>query len=219
MIALSRDAAWLARLEHLARRGGWPFESRSAVPSGKAKPAESAVVVLDREVAGAALPRAVAVLRGLYPPAAIALAFDEDDVATVSAAVACGADEVLGKSWPDEKLARRLMALRDRALAAQARYSADGELKAELRSHRAFVKARGRWKEAVLDAGAFALLWRLLEGGAISRDELGNALARAAGREREAGTIARRLAALRKSLSPWKGRIETMRGGFYRLSR
>jgi DNA-binding response OmpR family regulator len=218
MIVLSRDAAWLERLEKLALRGGWPFESRSAVPAGKSKPIESAVVVLDRAVAGAALPRAVAALRGLYPPAAIALAFDEADVATVSAAVACGADEVLGKSWPDEKLARHLMALRDRALAAQARYSADGTLKAELRSHRAFVKARGRWKEAVLDAGAFALLWRLLEGGAVSRDELGAALARGAGREREAGTIARRLAVLRKSLVPWKGKIAVVRGGFYRIS-
>ena len=98
--------------------------------------------------------------------------------------------------------------------------SSDGALKAEFRAHRALVKTRGKWKDLALDAADFALLWRLLEreGEPVSREELGEALAEAAGQEREPGTVTRRLTALQKALSSWKGRIETVRGGFYRLT-
>jgi len=222
MLILSRDAGWLARLEYLAGRGGWPFEARAAMPApGRTPPPELAVVVLDRALAGAVPLRSVAALRALYPIAAIVLAIDESEMGHdgVALAVACGADEVLGKHWPDEKLAPRLAGLRDRALAVQARLSVDGALKAERRAHRALVKLRGRWKDLGLDAGGFALLWRLLEreGESVSRADLGVALTAAAGRELDGGTVTRRLAALKKSLSPWPGAIESARGGLYRL--
>ena len=222
MLVLSRDGAWLARLEHLARRGVWPFEARAALPAaGHTPPPERALVVLDRGLAGAVPKKAVASLRSIYPDAAIVLAFDasEMDHDAVTAAISCGADEVLGKSWPDGKLALRFAALRDRSLSAQARLSADGGLKVERRAHRALIKSRGRWKEIALDAGGFALLWRLLEreGESVSREELGATLAAATGREREAGTVTRRLAVLKKALSLWSGDIENARGGVYRI--
>jgi len=206
----------------MARRGSWPFEARAALPApGRTPPQERAVVVLDRGLAGAAPAKAVAALRMLYSGAAVALAFNasEMDHDGVTAAVSCGADEVFGKFWPDAKIALRLAALRDRSLSAQARVSADGALKAEKRAHRALLKFRGRWKEVALDAGGFALLWRLLEreGSPVSREELGAALAAAAGREYDAGTVTRRLAALKKALAPWPGAIESARGGLYRL--
>lgn len=176
--------------------------------------------MLDRALVGSAIGPAVKSLRALYPPASIALAFDAGDMESAAASVTCGADDILGKSWPDEKIASRLALLRDRALADSVRYSPDGALKAGERSRRAFVKSRGKWKELALDAAGFALLWRLLqrEGEPVSREELGTALAETAGREREPGTVARRLAALKKALKPWKGGIATERGGFYRLT-
>ncbi|MDD5301886.1 MAG: hypothetical protein PHS14_02170 [Elusimicrobia bacterium] len=223
MLVLSRDGVWLSRLETIAARGGWPFEARAALPvPGRTPPPERALAVLDRALAGAVPQRAVSALRSLYPGATIALAFDASEMHhdSVTAAVSCGADEVLGKSWTDEKLSSKLAALRDRSLAAQARQSADGALKAERRAHRALIKTKGRWKELALDAGGFALLWRLLEreGEAVSRAELGAALAAAAGREFEAGTVVRRLAGLKKALAPWPGAIEIARGGQYRLA-
>ena len=222
MLVLSRDGAWLARLSLLAERGGWSFEARAAVPSlGSVPTAERVLVVLDRGLAGAVAKKAVSALRAVYPGVAIVLAFDasEMDHAAVMAAVSCGADEVLGKSWSDDKLALRFAALRNRSLASQSRLSADGALKAQRRAHRAFIKSRGRWKELVLDAGGFALLWRLLEreGEAVSREELSAAITAAIGRELEAGTVTRRLAALRKALDPWGGAIVSARGGLYRL--
>lgn len=222
MLVLSRDRAWLTRLERLAYRGGWPFESREALPSPRAAPPpERALVVLDRALAGAAPRAAVAALRVLYPGAAIVFAFNasEMDHDGANAAVSCGADEVLAKSWSDEKIAPKLASLRDRALSGQHRLSADGGLKAERRAHRALVKKGGRWKDLALDAGGFALLWRLLdrEGEAVSRSDLGALLAAAVGREVEIGTVTRRLAALRKALTPWKGSLENERGGLYRL--
>ena len=222
MIVLSRDGDWLLRLEQLAARNGWPFEARAALPSVVGyRPPEHTLAVLDRALSGAVIGKAVDLLRALYPSAAIVLAFDEGDMSheAVAAAVTCGADEVLGKSWPEAKLASRLAALRDRALAAQALVSTDGALKAQRRAHRAFIKTRGKWKEVKLDAGGFALLWILMrhEGESVSRDELSAALTEAAGREHEAGTVSRRLAALRKALAPWKGEIEAARGGFYRM--
>jgi len=222
MLVLSRDGAWLYRLERLAQSGGWPFEARAALPApGRTPPPERALAVLDRALAGKSLDKAVSALRGLYPGIAIVLSFgaSEMDHDAVTAAVSCGADEVVGKTWPDEKLSSRLAALRDRSLFSRTRLSADGALKAERRAHRVHVKARGRWKELVLDAGGFALLWRLLEreGVPVSREELGDSLAAAAGREFEAGTVARRLSALKKALSAWSGDIEIARGGMYRI--
>jgi DNA-binding response OmpR family regulator len=223
MLVLSRDGAWVARLESFARRGAWPFEARAVLPSsGRTPPPERALVVLDRVLAGAVPAKTISGMRALYPSASIVLAFDarEMDHDAVSAAVTCGADEVFGKSWPDEKIARRLASLRDHSLASQTRLSADGALKAERRAHRAHIKVRGHWKELALDAGGFAILWRLLEreGEVVTRAELGAALAAAAGREHEPGTVVRRLAALKKALAPWAGRIESGRGGLYRLT-
>ena len=222
MIVISRDGSWLERLEDLATKGSWSFEARAALPlAGRTLPPERALVVLDRVLAGAVIGKAIQSLRVLYPTAAVALAIDDVDMSqdTVSAAVSSGADEVLGKSWTDEKIFSRLAVQRDHALAAQALYSADGALKAERRAHRAFVKTRGKWKELPLDAGAFALLWRLLrrEGETVERIELGAALAEAVGKERESGTVSRRLAALKKTHAPWKGRIDSARGGRCRL--
>lgn len=222
MLVLSRDGAWLTRLEHLARRGVWPFEARSAFPAaGRTPLPERALIVLDRGLAGAVPKKAVSSLRASYPDAAVVLAFDasEMDHDAVAAAISSGADDVIGKSWADEKIFPKLAALRDRALSVQARHSSDGALKAERRAHRALIKSRGRWKEVVLDAGGFALLWRLLEreGETVSRAELSAALSAATGRELETGTITRRLAALKKALASWPGDIESARGGFYRL--
>lgn len=222
MLVLSRDGAWLTRLERMALLGGWPFESRPAMPApGHTPPPERALAVLDRALAGAVPRKAVSALRALYSGVTIVLAFDasEMDHDGITVAVSCGADEVLGKSWPDAKISLKLAALRDRSLAAQTRLSADGALKAERRAHRVHIKTRGRWKELRLDAGGFALLWRLLqrEGEPVSRAELGVTLAAAAGRELEAGTVVRRLAALKKALAPWPGDIESARGGLYRL--
>jgi len=222
MLVLSRDPVWLTRLESLSYRGGWPFEARTALPSlGATPPAERALVVLDRALAGAVPKVAVAALRVLYPGASIVLAFNasEIDHEGAAAAVACGADEILAKSWPDVKVSPKLALLRDRALATQARLSADGSLKAERRAHRVQILTGGRWKELSLDAGGFALLWRLLEreGMEVSRADLGAVLSVAAGRELEVGTVTRRLAALKKALKAWKGRIESSRGGLYRL--
>lgn len=223
MLVLSRDGAWLSRLELLAERGGWPFEARAALPSpGRTPPPERALAILDRALAGGAPAKAVSVLRALYPGVAIVLSIDasEMDHAGVTAAVSSGVDEVVGKTWPDAKLSQRLAVLRDRSLFSQTRISADGALKADRRSHRVHVKARGSWQELKLDAGGFALLWRLLEreGVPVSRAELGDSLAAAAGREFEAGTVTRRLAALKKALARWPGVLETARGGFYRLA-
>ncbi len=222
MIVISRDTAWLARLQHVAKRGGWPYEALSVLPAaGRAHHHEHALAVLDRVAAGKAMGAAVSAVRASYPDASIVLAFDESDMnhEALATAVTSGADEVLGKSWPEAKIASRLAVLRDHALAAQTRLSVDGALKAEKRSHRAFARTRGKWKELHLDAGAFALLWVLLrrEGEPVTREELSDALARAAGRERESGTVSRRLTALRDALKPWKGELETVRGGGYRL--
>lgn len=223
MFAISRDAVWLSRLTRLAERGGWSFTARAVVPfPGRQPSLEAAVVAIDRGLAGAMPARTVAALRVLYPAAAVALVFEDSDMGSeaMSVVVSAGADEVLGKSWPDVKISVRLAALRDRALGAWTRISADGGLKAERRSHRALVLVRGQWQEAKLDAGGFALLWCLMggSGALVSRADLKSALAAALGRELEAGTMLRRLAALQKALAHWPGKIESVRGGFYRLA-
>ncbi len=175
--------------------------------------------MLDRALAGASAGKAVAALRALYPAATVVLACDEGDLNAVASAVDCGADDVLGKTWPAERLAARLATLRDQALLSQVRVSADGGLRAERRSHRVLVRARGKWKEIAVDAPGFAALWRLLEreGEPVTREELGVAIAAASGREREPGTVARRVASLRAALRAWSGAVESARGGVYRL--
>jgi DNA-binding response OmpR family regulator len=55
------------------------------------------------------------------------------------------------------------------------------------------------------------------EGDAVSRERLLDVLRQSAGREVEAETVSRRALSLRRALAPWKGKIETVRGGFYRL--
>lgn len=217
MIVISRDGAWLARLELIAERGGWPFEARAALPAAsRTPPPERALVVLDRALAGAAPAKAVSALRAIYPTAAVALSCDQGELKDAAALVACGADEILDKAWSSEKLAAKCAPHRDRALASQKRVSADGSLRAERRAHRAMIKVRGKWKESDLDAAGFALLWRLLEreGHPVGRDELGEAIASATGRQRDPGTVARRMTALKKSLAAWRGTISAKRGAY-----
>jgi DNA-binding response OmpR family regulator len=217
MIVISRDGAWLARLESIAERGGWPFEARAALPSAsRTPPPERALAVLDRALAGASPSKAISALRAIYPTTAMVLACDQGELKEAAALVACGADEIVDKSWPVERLSAKFLPLHDRALASRNRYSADGALKAERRAHRAMIRVRGKWKEAPLDAAGFALLWRLLEreGDAVTRDELGAAIASATGRERDPGTVARRMTALKKSLAAWRGSIAVKRGAY-----
>ncbi len=221
MISVARDAAWAERLRRFAERGGWPFAAAETAPAPGSATGEHALVVLERAAVRGPLTRAVAELRASFPSARIAVAFSEGELGTdgVAAGLASGADEVLVKTWPDERLFARLAAARDAALAAAVRVSADGLLKAERRSRRAFVRARGRWTELPVPAAEFSLLWLLLshEGSAVSRGRLLDALRDAAGREVEIETVSRRALSLRRALAPWKGKIETVRGGFYRL--
>lgn len=222
MIAVTRDAAWAARLRALAARGGGPFAAFDAPPSSRDASPDQPVVVLDKAAAGGSPARAVSGLRKLYPAARVALACAEAELGVdgIAAGLASGADEVLAKSWPDARLAARLSALRDAALAEAVRVSADGALKAELRSRRAFVKSRARWTELPLPAAEFALLWALLGAGdaPAPRALLLDALRSASGREVEIETVARRALSLRRALAPWKGTVESVRGGFYRLA-
>jgi hypothetical protein len=221
MIAVTRDAAWTARLRALAARGGWPFGVYEVLPSAGAAPGgEHVVVVLDLALAGSAPARAVVVLRGLFPGGRVALACGERELgaAGVQAGLVSGADEVVSKEWTDARLASRLGALRDAALAAAVRVSADGDLKAELRSRRVYLRSRSRWTEVVLPSAEFALLWTLLarEGRAVDRGELLDVLCADARRDVEPETVSRRALSLRRALSAWKGKIETVRGA-YRL--
>jgi len=221
MIVVTRDPSWESRLQAFARRGGWPCKSYRDLPAlGRTSP-EGALVVVDVSVFGGGLIRGVAGLRALCPSAAVVLALTDGEMSpeSMKASLASGADEVLGKTWADERIFKRLSAFCDRALAAEARLSADGGLKAEKRSHRAYILARGRWKDLGLHPAEFALLWRLLEreGHSVSREELLAVLKSTLGRDFEAETVARRALSLRKALAGWKGRLESVRGGFYRL--
>ena len=219
MISVSRDAAWNERLRASAGRGGWPFAS-SPRPSDAAA-AESVLVVLDHGAVEGTLAQAVAGLRARFPEAQIVLAFHEADFGAEGAAagLACGADDVILKSWGDKILFSKLSSARDAGLTAAVRVSADGALTAERRSRRVYCLKRGRWAELAVPAAEFALLWELLlaEGAPVSRERLLDVLRRAAGREVEAETVSRRALSLRRALSSWRGRIETVRGGFYRL--
>jgi DNA-binding response OmpR family regulator len=223
MIAFTRDAAWTERLRAVAARGGWPFALSAAASAASHMPdAEFAVVVLDRSAAEGSLTRAIAVLRGRYASARLAVALSESEMGAdgVAGVLACGADDVLVKSWPDARLFARLSAARDAGLAAAVRVSADGALRAERRSHRVFARARGRWRELPVPAAEFAILWQLLQaaGAPVSRERMLGALRDVVGREVEVETVARRALSLRRALSPWAGRVETVRGGFYRLA-
>jgi DNA-binding response OmpR family regulator len=222
MIAVSRDAAWIARLRAAAARGGWGFAAVGADSASKDPEASSReLLVVDRATVHGALGREVAGLRARFPAARIALCFSEDELGAdgVAAGLASGADEVIAKSWPDARLFARLSSLRDQVLASKVLVSADGGLKAEKRSRRVFLLKRGRWQTLDVAAAEFALLWTLLsaQGEAVSRESLLAALREAAGREVEAETVSRRALSLRRALAPWKGGIETVRGGYYRL--
>ncbi len=190
------------------------------MPEGSGAPGRELLVV-DRAAVRGALGREVAGLRARFPAAHIALCFTADEFGAdgVAAGLVSGADEVIAKSWSDERLFARLSALRAAALASAVRVSADGELKAEKRSRRVFHPAARPLERAPVAAAEFALLWALLqaEGDAVSRERLLDALRQSAGREVEAETVSRRALSLRRALAPWKGKIETVRGGFYRL--
>jgi DNA-binding response OmpR family regulator len=222
MIAVSRDVEWIARLRAAAARGGWQFAAvgTDSVPEGSGAPGRELLVV-DRAAVRGALGREVAGLRARFPAAHIALCFSADEFGAdgVAAGLVSGADEVIAKSWSDERLFARLSALRDVDLASEVHVSVDGELKAEKRSRRVFHLRRGRWVPLEVAAAEFALLWALLqsEGDAVSRERLLDVLRQSAGREVEAETVSRRALSLRRALAPWKGKIETVRGGFYRL--
>ena len=222
MIAVSRDAAWVSRLRAAASRGGWEFVAVGLDSVSSDKNAGSrALLIVDRAVVRGTLGRAVAGLRVRFPQARIALSFSETELGAdgVAAGLLSGADEVIAKSWPDERLFKRLSALRDEVLAAAVRVSADGALKAEKRSRRVLLLRRGKWQALDVAASEFALLWALLavEGEPVSRERLLGALRETAGREVEAETVSRRALSLRRALAPWKGKVETVRGGFYRL--
>jgi DNA-binding response OmpR family regulator len=220
MISLSRDAAWAERLRRCAKRGGWPFVAgeRAAADAG----ADRIVIVLDHGAADGPLKRAVAGLRARFPEARIVVAFGAAEFGAdgALAGLQSGADEVIVKSWADERLFTRLSAVRDAGLAAAVRVSADGGLKAERRSQRVFTLKRGRWAALDVPAAEFALLWELMtaNGERVSREHLLGVLRGTAGREVEAETLSRRVLSLRKSVAAWKGGIETVRGGFYRLA-
>lgn len=222
MLVFSRDAAWVTRLGRVAERGGWPIEARGELPERAAAAYERALIVLDRSLAGASTARAVAVLRGLCPGAAVALACGEREAGpnVVSEALTAGADETLLKSWSDDRLTARLAGLRDRALATDARVSVDGALRLDRRARRAYARARSRWLALDVTAPGFELLWRLLEreGQSVDRAELADTLGTVFGREAGPQTVSRRILALRRALAPWRGTIESARGGRYRLA-
>lgn len=216
MLVVTRDADWELRLKALCVRGRWDFVSCRTIPAAD-QTRETVLVVVDNSHA-----RSVGALRAHHSSASVVLALASSEMTadTLREALASGADEVLGKDWSDEKLRAKIAAYFDRALAADVRVSGDGTLKAELRSHRAYVSVRDKWKDLKLHPAEFALLWRLLarEGQAVSREELLGTLKSALNRDFEAETVARRALTLRKALRSWKGgKIESVRGGFYRL--
>lgn len=221
MLVVSRDSVWTARLRELAARGGWPVEVRHELPANlRLPPPERALVVLDRALAAGACAKTVEGVRAVYPWASVVLACADGELAPEPMAenLASGADEVLGKPWPDAKLLEKLAVLRDRALAAEERVSADDGLRLERRSRRVYARAGKAWRDLRLAPPDFELLWALLEreGEPVSRARLAHALA-GNGRAVELEAAARRVQALRSRLRPWKGRLLTVRGGGYRL--
>lgn len=222
MIAVSRDAAWIARLRSAAARGGWELVAVAADSAPEDRGAQSrGLLIVDRAAVRGALGRALSGLRARFPAARIALCFSEAEFGAdgVAAGLSSGADEVIAKSYTDERLFARLSALRDAVLAAAVRLSRDGALKAEKRSRRVYHLRRGRWEGMDVAAADFALLWALLsaEGEAVSRERLLGALREIAGRDIGVETVSRRVLSLRRALAPWKGKILSVRGGFYKL--
>lgn len=221
MIAITRDSSWAQRLDRLALQGGWPFAATDILPVVRgSSPIERAIIVLDLALAGSSLSRAIRALRGLYPGAKVILACADGELGVdgAGAGVASGADDVIAKSWSDKKVGAILAVFRDADLVGE-RVSRDGNLKADLRSRRACLRARGRWAELPLATAEFSLLSVLLarEGETVSREGLLVAVGHELGREMELETVARRILSLRRCLAAWKGRIETVRGGFYKL--
>lgn len=204
-------------MQALSAQGGWAFESCQDLSAAERPSRDRVLVIVD----GALLGQGVAGLRGRYASAAIVLALSSAEMASeaMKEVLASGVDEVLGKDWPESKIFSRLSIVCDWTLAAEVRTSSDGGLKAEKRSHRGYVLARGRWKDLGLHPAEFSLLWRLLarEGQPVSREELLAALKSALNRDFEAETVARRALSLKKALASWKGELESVRGGFYRL--
>jgi len=217
LLVVTRDTDWERKLKALSVHGGWAFESCQTLSSlGKAT-RERVLVIVDSAEA-----REVAGLRALHATASVVLALAPSEMSpeSLKEALASGVDEVLGKDWAEAKLFAKLSVFFDRALAADVRMSGDGTLKAEKRSHRAYVSVRNKWKDLKLHPAEFSLLWRLLEreGRSVSREELLRELKSALNRDFEAETVARRALTLRKALRSWKGgKIESVRGGFYRL--
>ena len=193
-----------------------------AVPSSAGSVMERTMIVLDRALAGAALSRTVAGLRALFPNAHVLLACSEADTGAdaITAGLQSGADEVILKSWTDARLTSLFSTLHDAALASAVRLSADGMLKAEMRSRRVFLKSGARWAELAVPPAEFAILWCLLEAGeaAVPRARLLEALSSVSGREVEYETVSRRALSLRRALTRWKGTLESVRGGYYRLT-
>lgn len=109
MIAVTRDLAWDRRLQALSFRGGWTFEScRDLASMGKAS-RERALIIVDGALFAGSHVRGVAGLRALYAPAAVVLALTEEEMSpeSMKAALASGADEVLGKEWAEKKIFAR----------------------------------------------------------------------------------------------------------------
>lgn len=223
MIAVTRDPAWESRLRSLAARRGWPCEFRAELSGLIEASSRRILVVADASLLDRKYSRAVAGLRARLPEVLVILALAEEEMSPDSLrnAMASGADEVIGKEWSDKRLSNILSAFFDGELAAEIKTSSDGGLRADRRSHRAHARLRGRWTDLELHPAEFSLLWRLLEreGQAVSREELLEALKSALGRDFEAETVARRVLSLRRALSVWRGRLESVRGGFYRLVR
>lgn len=190
---------------------GWPFAALAAVPaSPRGLPLERALVICDEAIIGRDASKAVSVLRGHYPSAIIIVACDPHGRG-LTTALACGADEILDTALGSARLRAHLSGLRERALAASARTSADGGLLADVRSRRAFVRARGAWKDLGLTSADFELTWLLLEreGVPSGRESLLAALGALLGREPSLETLSRRVRGLKKALAPWGGELES----------
>jgi DNA-binding response OmpR family regulator len=223
MIVITRDKPWAKRLSELAGLGGWPLSVIPVVPKDtRGLSREAALIVLDRSAAGASIAKTVSALRLLYPNTRMALAFSESELGIdgVAAGVVSGADDVLIKTWSNEKLLMRFSSLHDSALSAGIRLSEDGNLKIDKRSRRVYVRDRGRWKERAILAVEFSLLYALLscEGQMLSREHLVTTLGLTERKDLQVETVARRIRSLRTALAEWSGEIKTLRGGFYRLT-
>lgn len=224
MIVFSKDDDWVDKLRRIAVPGAMALSvHRRLARVGEPHASEGRLVVLDREIAGAAPARIVQDMRALFPAAFVVIACADHELSSdaMPLMLSSGADDFVGKTWPDAKLLGRFRSLSERALLAAVRESRDGSLRLELRSHRALLGDKKNRVEIFLPAAEFALLWRLLgrQTEAVARAELLEVLRAAVGREVETEALSRRMRSLQRSLSAWKsGRLETVRGGYYRLA-